>query len=550
VLAAQDPLDPEQELFWAGPGGLRKAAGQSSDAAKSGGAPDTPYSLKPELALAPATQETEEPNEGVRNEPNSLNLSTTLKRPAGPVKPGIKVPEPSITDKDLSEPEVKRIKRDAVVFGYGSEPMENQIKIDHATEGFRKLYVGALGAHTTERSLEAYFGQFGKVKFCQVLRDRATNQTKGFGFVTMAESSATQQILSRSVHVVDTRTIRVSLTHSARQGHTPEWRPPNPRRHEEKVELVSEVAGIEVREGRVYVGPLPHNCSPNILADHFSTYGPIATSNVSRAVHNTMKKNFGLVAFTDTMPVKRVLQNPRHYVNEQFVEIALSKFAMELFLGPTTLWLWSLDWSVSKDDLVVFFNKNFGQVYRAMHIFNPLTGDKKGYGFVDFVDEEKRSKALRNCGVQGRPFMIKGQQGFFGRQLPRQLKRDLMYMEDRFGNLLLRHLFQKVPDSGTWGGGQALQETLKGVEAKTITCKLPKQMLPVVVGEDGKIVTDIARDSKTKISLLKSTPQEDSVLFHIIGSVDNCKTAQYMMQMRIKEKLARGGGAESSRTQR
>ena len=29
--------------------------------------------------------------------------------------------------------------------------------------------------------------------------------------------------------------------------------------------------------------------------------------------------------------------------------------------------------------------------------------------------------------------------------------------------------------------------------AKTVTCKLPKAMLPVVVGDDGKIVADIAR---------------------------------------------------------
>ena len=28
---------------------------------------------------------------------------------------------------------------------------------------------------------------------------------------------------------------------------------------------------------------------------------------------------------------------------------------------------------------------------------------------------------------------------------------------------------------------------------RTVTCKLPKNMLPVVVGDDGKIVTDIAR---------------------------------------------------------
>ena len=51
-----------------------------------------------------------------------------------------------------------------------------------------------------------------------------------------------------------------------------------------------------------------------------------------------------------------------------------------------------------------------------------------------------------------------------------------------------------------------------------VTCKLPKSMLPVVVGEDGKIVAEIAKDAGTKITLLASTPQEETVLFHIVGT--------------------------------
>ena len=43
-------------------------------------------------------------------------------------------------------------------------------------------------------------------------------------------------------------------------------------------------------------------------------------------------------------------------------------------------------------------------------------------------------------------------------------------------------------------------------------------MLPVVVGEDGKIVAEIAKDSDTRITLLASTPQEETVLFHIVGT--------------------------------
>ena len=40
----------------------------------------------------------------------------------------------------------------------------------------------------------------------------------------------------------------------------------------------------------------------------------------------------------------------------------------------------------------------------------------------------------------------------------------------------------------------------------------------MVVGEDGKIVAEIAKDSDTRITLLASTPQEETVLFHIVGT--------------------------------
>jgi len=527
----QDPLDPHNDIFWEGPEAIRKNISKNPETITVEDPPniEEPYRLKPPSPPPAPAAPSSDP---------APNSNTTLKRAAGPCKPNTPVHK----EPELSEPDAKRLRETATAFGFGQEVLANQIKVNEATEGFRKLYVGALGPNTTERSLEQYFNQYGKVAYCQVIRERDTGMTKGFGFVTMQEPAMCQKILAQSVHVVDTRTIRVSLTHSTK---TYEWKPPNPRRHEEKIELIHEVGKIEVREGRVYVGPLPDNVSPNILASHFSQYGVVASSNVSRAVHNTMKKNFGVVCFSETMPVKRVLQNPRHYINEQYVDITLSKFAMETFLSPTTLWLWEVAWSVTKEDITRYFTQ-FGAVFRSMHILNPMTGEKKGYGFVDFVDPGNVRKACH--GSQNQKFFeVKGQRGCYGKNLPKNLKRDLMYMEDRFGNLLLRQLYQRVPDSGTWGGGGDHQESLKQQGAKTTTCKLPKSMLNVVVGEDGKIVADIARDSKTKISLIKSAPQEDTCLFHIVGSPENCKTAQYMMQIKIKEKLAKGNQGRYNR---
>lgn len=48
-----------------------------------------------------------------------------------------------------------------------------------------KLYVGNLNYDTTDRDLEQLFQAYGKVRSVQLIIDRATGRSKGFGFVEM-----------------------------------------------------------------------------------------------------------------------------------------------------------------------------------------------------------------------------------------------------------------------------------------------------------------------------------------------------------------------------
>jgi len=50
----------------------------------------------------------------------------------------------------------------------------------------KNLYVGNLAFATTSADLEQLFGQHGKVTKAQVVTDRETGQSRGFGFVEMA----------------------------------------------------------------------------------------------------------------------------------------------------------------------------------------------------------------------------------------------------------------------------------------------------------------------------------------------------------------------------
>lgn len=54
----------------------------------------------------------------------------------------------------------------------------------------KKLYVGNLAYEITDANLEELFAQFGAVRSAQVIQDRDTGRSKGFGFVEMSEDNA------------------------------------------------------------------------------------------------------------------------------------------------------------------------------------------------------------------------------------------------------------------------------------------------------------------------------------------------------------------------
>ncbi|HKX76617.1 MAG TPA: RNA-binding protein [Acidimicrobiia bacterium] len=57
-----------------------------------------------------------------------------------------------------------------------------------------KLYVGNLPFRTTSDDLAAAFRRFGEVVSAQVLMDRDTGRSRGFGFVEMSDDDARRAI--------------------------------------------------------------------------------------------------------------------------------------------------------------------------------------------------------------------------------------------------------------------------------------------------------------------------------------------------------------------
>ena len=80
-----------------------------------------------------------------------------------------------------------------------------------------KLYVGNLPWSTGEAELEEMFAAIGAVTSANVITDRDTGRSRGFGFVEMSNDDAKRAIEELNGNEVDGRTIKVNEAEEKRR---------------------------------------------------------------------------------------------------------------------------------------------------------------------------------------------------------------------------------------------------------------------------------------------------------------------------------------------
>ncbi|HUR53026.1 MAG TPA: RNA-binding protein [Gemmataceae bacterium] len=75
----------------------------------------------------------------------------------------------------------------------------------------KKLYVGNLSFETSSSQLQDMFAQYGEVRSAEVIADRDTGRSKGFGFVEMgADDDAEKAITGLNGQMMNGRSLTVN----------------------------------------------------------------------------------------------------------------------------------------------------------------------------------------------------------------------------------------------------------------------------------------------------------------------------------------------------
>ena len=80
------------------------------------------------------------------------------------------------------------------------------------------IYAGNLNYTLTEEALEKVFTEYGEVTSVKIIRDKYTDQSKGFGFIEMADDASAQKAIDElNGTEVNGRELRVNQARPPRE---------------------------------------------------------------------------------------------------------------------------------------------------------------------------------------------------------------------------------------------------------------------------------------------------------------------------------------------
>ncbi|XP_049581763.1 RNA-binding protein Musashi homolog 2b isoform X1 [Syngnathus scovelli] len=160
-----------------------------------------------------------------------------------------------------------------------------------------KMFIGGLSWQTSPDSLKHYFNTFGEIRECMVMRDPTTKRSRGFGFITFADSASVDNVLAQPHHELDSKMIDPKVAF--------------PRRTQPK---------MVTRTKKIFVGGISANTIIEDVKHYFEQFGKVEDAMLMFDKTTSRHRGFGFVTFENEDLAEKVCDIHYHEINNKMVE--------------------------------------------------------------------------------------------------------------------------------------------------------------------------------------------------------------------------------------
>ncbi|XP_014294488.1 RNA-binding protein Musashi homolog Rbp6 isoform X8 [Halyomorpha halys] len=155
-------------------------------------------------------------------------------------------------------------------------------------------------------------------------------------------------------------------------------------------EVVPGAAEVPNDPGKMFIGGLSWQTSPESLREYFCKYGEITEVMVMKDPTTRRSRGFGFITFADPSSVDKVLAQGTHELDGKKIDpkVAFPRRAHPKMVTRTKkIFVGGLSAPTTLEDVKNYFEQ-FGPIEDAMLMFDKQTNRHRGFGFVTFQCED------------------------------------------------------------------------------------------------------------------------------------------------------------------